>query len=170
MNLHLAARALGGEVSGRQVICPGPGHSRRDRSLSVRLEPSAPDGFLVHSHAGDDWRTCRDHVRTLLGLPTWQPGDEQNRNVPTQHSAKWDLAAVEEEANDMIRTEDDLIRIKSAQKIWDSASEHPDQRVFDYLASRALDPPKELFGPHLRFHAQCPFRNEDTGKTDLVPA
>jgi hypothetical protein len=58
------ARALGGERSGRDtILCPGPGHSPRDRSLSVRLDPRAPDGFLIYSHAGDDWRECRDYVR-----------------------------------------------------------------------------------------------------------
>ena len=31
------ARALGGEVSGDQVLCPGPGHSPKDRSLSVKI-------------------------------------------------------------------------------------------------------------------------------------
>jgi hypothetical protein len=34
-DLRSLARALGGEVVGRQVLAPGPGHSRRDRSLSI---------------------------------------------------------------------------------------------------------------------------------------
>ena len=63
------ARLLDGDVSGSQVVAPGPGHSRKDRSLSVRLSPFAPDGFIVFSHAGDDWRVCRDYVRERLGLP-----------------------------------------------------------------------------------------------------
>jgi hypothetical protein len=72
---------LGGQVAGRDTIaCPGPGHSSRDRSLSVRLDPQASDGFVVHSHAGDDWQTCRDHVRAKLGLPCWQPGGDDNRH------------------------------------------------------------------------------------------
>ena len=28
--------ALGGEINGGQVLCPGPGHSRKDRSMAVR--------------------------------------------------------------------------------------------------------------------------------------
>ena len=51
--LRAVARALGGEMSGSQVLAPGPGHSPKDRSLSVRLSPSAPDGFVAFSHAGD---------------------------------------------------------------------------------------------------------------------
>ena len=68
MDLRSLARALGGEITGASVLAPGPGHSRRDRSLSVTPSALAPDGFLVHSHAGDDWRACRDHVKGLLGI------------------------------------------------------------------------------------------------------
>jgi hypothetical protein len=59
-DMRAAARALGGDVSGRDgVVCPGPGHSRQDRSLSVRFDPSAPDGFVVHSFAGEDRSSAR---------------------------------------------------------------------------------------------------------------
>src|SRR5207248_1762914 len=51
---------------------PGPGHSPKDRSLSIKLNPSAPDGFVVHSFAGDDPLQCKDHVRSKLGI-TWTP-------------------------------------------------------------------------------------------------
>lgn len=34
------ARALGGHVSGRNIAAPGPGHSRADRSLSIKIEPT----------------------------------------------------------------------------------------------------------------------------------
>jgi RecA-family ATPase len=53
-DLQTLAKALGGEVNHRQVLAPGPGHSAIDRSLSVKLDSNAPDGFLVHSFAGDD--------------------------------------------------------------------------------------------------------------------
>jgi putative DNA primase/helicase len=67
--LRSMAQALGGDVAGASVICPGPGHSPRDRSLSVTLLATAPDGFIVFSHAGDDWRACRAHVLERLGRP-----------------------------------------------------------------------------------------------------
>jgi hypothetical protein len=67
------ARALGGDISADgQIVAPGPGHSQRDRSLSIKIDPAAPDGFVVESFASDDWKTCRDHVRQKLGLPEWQ--------------------------------------------------------------------------------------------------
>ena len=68
LDLRTIARALGGDVVGAQVLCPGPGHSAKDRSLSVRFSMLAPDGFVVFSHAGDDPLVCKDHVRGLLGL------------------------------------------------------------------------------------------------------
>jgi len=68
LDLSNIARALGGSVSGRNVVAPGPGHSRADRSLSVKLDPTAPDGFIVQSFAGDPPLACRDHVRAALGL------------------------------------------------------------------------------------------------------
>lgn len=66
---RLLARLLGGEASGNRILAPGPGHSSRDRFLSIRLDPSAQEGFVVHSFARDDPLACRDHVRAVLGLP-----------------------------------------------------------------------------------------------------
>jgi len=73
IDLRSAARSLGGEVSGGGILCPGPNHRASDRSLSVKLDPSAPEGFVIHSHAGDDFAVCRDHVRARLSLPSWEP-------------------------------------------------------------------------------------------------
>jgi Toprim domain len=69
LDLRSIVRALGGEISGGQALVPGPGHSKRDRSLSIKLSATSPDGFVVHSHAGDDWQACRDYVLARLGLP-----------------------------------------------------------------------------------------------------
>src|SRR5262245_49166258 len=67
-SLQQLAVALGGEISGGQVLAPGPGHSPKDRSLSIRLDPAAPSGFLVNSFAGDDPLACKDYVRDKLGV------------------------------------------------------------------------------------------------------
>jgi hypothetical protein len=48
-------------------------HSALDRSLSVTLSSEEHDGFVVNSFANDDWRTCRDHVRSRLGMTTNRP-------------------------------------------------------------------------------------------------
>ena len=75
-DLRAIARALGGEVVGRQVVAPGPGHSPRDRSLSVTISAAAPEGFLAFSHAGDEFAECRDHVKARLGIDRRQ---QENR-------------------------------------------------------------------------------------------
>ena len=82
-DLRAVARALGGEIVSGQVVAPGPGHSAKDRSMSVRLSAGAPDGFLAFSHAGDDWRACRDHVRACLGLT----GESRRRQGPRRPNA-----------------------------------------------------------------------------------
>lgn len=74
LTLQQIARTLGGEVSTDEVLAPGPGHSPEDRSLSIKLDASAPDGFLVHSFAGDHPIRCKDYVREKLGLPAWSGG------------------------------------------------------------------------------------------------
>jgi putative DNA primase/helicase len=67
MTAREIALALGGDVvSANRVAAPGPGHSNRDRSLSILITSS---DFIVHSFAGDDWRACKDYVRSRLGRP-----------------------------------------------------------------------------------------------------
>jgi hypothetical protein len=75
MNAAAIARALGADVVGLdRILCPGPGHSPKDRSLSVWFKSDAPSGFLVHSFAGDDQLECRNHILFLLGFDPWRPG------------------------------------------------------------------------------------------------
>jgi KaiC/GvpD/RAD55 family RecA-like ATPase len=76
-DLPSLARTLGGEVNGDQVLAPGPGHSSKDRSLSVKPDHTAPDGFVVHSFAGDDPLACKDHVRQKAGLPAFKPNGKR---------------------------------------------------------------------------------------------
>src|SRR6516165_2389034 len=66
------AEALGGDVTNGGALVPGPGHSAEDRSLAIKCDSAAPDGFMVHSFAGDDPIMCRDHVRRKLGLPEFK--------------------------------------------------------------------------------------------------
>jgi hypothetical protein len=74
----LSAR-FGAEVSNGQVLAPGPGHSQHDRSLSIKLDANAPDGFLVHSFANDDPIQCRDYVRERCGLPAFKANGGRQR-------------------------------------------------------------------------------------------
>jgi putative DNA primase/helicase len=170
LDLCAIARALGGEVSGRRVLAPGPQHSPKDRSLCVSLAPAMPSGFLVHSFAGDDPIQCKDYVRGRLGLPAWQPGDEQDRRVHLSRIKNWDRTTVDTQASLRERTEDDLLRIKRARALWNEGADPRGTMAVQYLMARALDLPDDLAGAVLRFHTRCPWRNEETGRTECIPA
>jgi putative DNA primase/helicase len=123
-NIRSIAIALGGEVAGRDAVrVPGPGHSRKDRSLRVRF---CPDGsFVTFSEAGDDWRECRDYVRERLGLPNdW-------RREPTDYAPR--IILREQEDADELAS-----RIRSALKRWETSVPIADTLAETYLASRGL--------------------------------
>jgi len=171
INLRAAARALGGDVIGRDAVAvPGPGHSARDRSLTVKFDPRAPDGFLVYSHCDDGWRDCRDHVRARLGLPPWQPGDGQDRRVPPSQVKEFDRAAINAEGERREHTANDVLRIKRACAVWDAGVDPRGTLAEAYLWSRALILDDAIAGAVLRYHPACPWRDEDTGATIYLPA
>jgi putative DNA primase/helicase len=144
LDVRAAARALGGDISGRDgVVCPGPGHSRQDRSLSVRFEPSAPDGFVVYSHAGDSVLDCKDHVRERLGLPLWSPrrGDAA---TPPKIRRHMPVPMADQHAK----------HLSYARSIWDAARPAKGTLVERYLVNtRRLELPDTdaiRFHPRLR--------------------
>ena len=169
IDLRSLQRALGGEISGRQLLCPGPGHSPRDRSLAVRPSPDG-DGFVVHSHCGDDWTLCKDYVRKRLGLPQWQPGDGHDRRVDPLRLKTFERAAVEAEAERRPLTQDDRVRIERARAVWDEATDPRGTLAERYLLSRALALDDDVAGKVLRYHPSCPWRDENTGATVGVAA
>jgi len=170
LDLRAIARALGGEVSGQRVLAPGPQHSPKDRSLCVSLASAMPGGFLVHSFAGDDPIQCKDYVRARLGLPGWQPGDEQDRRVQLSWIKDWDRTIADGQATLREKTEDDLLRIERAQTLWNEAADPRGTRAVQYLMTRALDLADDLAGAALRYHPRCPWRNENSGRTERIPA
>lgn len=122
-NIRSIARALGGQIAGRDaVLVPGPGHSRRDRSLKVKFKP---DGSLsVTSFAGDDWRECKDYIRERLGLPNDWQREPANDDVPIVRLRELD--------------DDEPARIRSALKRWEHAIPLAGTLAETYLASRSL--------------------------------
>lgn len=168
MDLKTLQRALGGEISNGQLLCRGPGHSPRDRSLAVKLAADGV-GFIVHSHCGDDWRACDDYVRRALGWGPWQPGEGRDRSV-SQRQAHRAEPEPDVDAGPRPRSEDDLLRIGRAVAIWKSAVTPRGTAVETYLRSRALELTDDVAGTVLRFHTTCPWRDENTGTTIFIPA
>jgi hypothetical protein len=93
-DLRALARLLGGEVNGDQIRAPGPGHSAADRSLSVKLDAGAPDGFVVHSFATDDPIICKDYVRQKLGAPPFKSNGGDRRRASGDAVERALMAAV----------------------------------------------------------------------------
>jgi Toprim domain len=146
-----AARVLGGEANGSGVVCPGPGHGPKDRSLSVRFEANAPDGFLVTSFAGDDFAACRDHVRDRLGLDTFQP----SRQRPSSQLRAARPTPVETRQDDP----ELAARIERARAIWNAAGELRGTLGESYLRSRGLEVGENL-AHVLRFSPALSYKGE----------
>ncbi|MCJ2070041.1 toprim domain-containing protein [Methylobacterium sp. J-030] len=143
------ASALRGQVAGRHVLAPGPGHSHRDRSLSVRLSETSPDGFIVHSHAGDDWRACRDHVAAALGL-----AEDRWRETCKRHPAaiqRREEARHRAEAQERAEAE---WRQRRVMEMWRSTRPPEGTPAETYLRSRGLDL-RERLNETIRFHPHC---------------
>ncbi|SOR30301.1 Virulence-associated protein E [Methylorubrum extorquens] len=151
MDLRTVAHQLGGEVSGQGILCPGPGHSARDRSLSVMFSPSAPGGFLVFSHAGDEPLVAKDFVRQRLGLSL-----RLEQKVVTEFRAPKSAPPLDPEVGK--RAAD---RSALALRIWREARSPAGTPVESYLARRGLGLPDNP-GEVLRYHDGCPFAGTHT--------
>ena len=142
MSAQEAAAALGGiATSPQSLLCPGPGHSPCDRSLSVRFDSAAPDGFLVHSFTGDDQISCRDHVRAALGLGLWRDRREQAANL---RKVRKPAPASEKPTEGP----EEATRVGWALRIWAEARDPRGTVVEGYLTGRGLELPDDVaFAP-----------------------
>lgn len=118
LSLKQCAQLLGGDICGNGVVAPGPGHRSRDRSLMITPDENAPDGFLTHSYAGDDWRDCRDHVKDLLGIAS-NDFTPKVRNPPI-----------------LTKPADDGQRIAAAIAVWRNTQRIDGTLAEAYLAKR----------------------------------
>jgi putative DNA primase/helicase len=140
------AAALGGELSGRNILAPGPGHSSSDRSLSIRIDPTAPDGFLVNSFAGDPAMACRDHVRAAIGA------DRGTQKQPPSSSK-----SAPGPSRDADR------RVAIALKLWNEGRDPRGTLVSAYLAARGLLIPDDIADEVIRFHSTLKTRVGSVG-------
>jgi hypothetical protein len=88
------------------------------------------DGFIVNSFAaGDDWQTCRDYVRSRLGLPPWGPGRTRSVRVTERPVEQPEHVACLE-----------------AIEIWGKAGRGPGSIIERYLNARGItiEPPPSL--------------------------
>jgi hypothetical protein len=131
---HAIAKALGGEVSGNQVRAPGPGHSARDRSLSIKTGVDADDGFVVHSFAGDDPILCRDYVRERMGVAPFRPGNIAVR-LRARRSRQADVPRLEPLAKSTTDALDWLIKyVDDAERLERFLEGRPQSQIEAMLA------------------------------------
>jgi putative DNA primase/helicase len=123
---------LGGDVTGRdRCNVPGPGHRPNDRSLAIRI---TSNGFVVHSFANDDWKECREYVRSKLGLSD----DWQADKAPPPDATGDDVER----------------RKKSALKLWADCTDPRGTLAERYLREyRELELPESVAYRVIRFHA-----------------
>ncbi len=161
-NAREFAQCMGGEADGSQALVPGPGHSRHDRSLSVRISQDAPDGFIVHSFSGDDPIACRDHVRRMCGLPDFRG---ERRDLTPQ-----EMQAARERR---IKAEGDEAALaafmkRKALEVWQEAIPLPGTIAERYLQIRCGSVPADILDADaLRFHRRCVFKLADGTRTRL---
>jgi putative DNA primase/helicase len=149
-DLAAVARALGGVVvSNTSVSVPGPGHSTNDRSLSIKLDPTANDGFVLHSFAGDSTIACRDHIRAALGLSTSKPISKAAR-----------LGA---SPSVVAPVDSSIERSAFALHLWNAACDPRGTVVADYLSSRELMLPDDVAAGVIRYHPSLKYNGNTVG-------
>jgi phage/plasmid primase-like uncharacterized protein len=137
-SLNAIRSRIGGDLydGGRRLICPGPGHAPRDRSLSVLLTPQGR--VVFHSFAGDDLAACVEH----LGLE----GD-QGRRMTSAEARKAEAAHRQRQAAERSR------KGAHCAQVWEATQPGPGSLVEVYLRGRGITVP---IPPTLRFHENTP--------------
>ena len=160
-SLQELATLLGGDVNGsRGVLCPGPGHSADDRSLSVTPAKN-DDGFTVHSFSPRDTHdACVAHVKALINPERCAALPALGAELP----APDDPDALERALEERRR------RIERAREIWD-ASVSPLRTIVEvYLwRERQLNLEPDVAGSVIRYHPECPWGDKLTGRTFFTP-
>ena len=139
MSLKAIVDKLGGDLyqGGRRANIPAPGHSRKDRSISLML---TDDRVVVHAFNGADWRAVLDDLR--------RQGLIDARNAPQSISGAASVAVA------VIHTPD-RDRIAVANRIWEGG--RAVQRTLSERYTRLRNIERPLPGQEiLRHHPDAP--------------
>lgn len=149
-DLREIVKARGGEIyaGGRAAVIPGPGHSRKDRSLSLRLDEAGNVRF--HSFAGDSVRDCFTYLGIEVGKAHVADRYELDR-----------MRRLREEERRRVETEDRAF----CAAVWAQTQPLEGSLAETYLWSRGLIP--DGF-KDIRFHPAAP-RAKPRGEKDERP-
>lgn len=138
---------LGGEVShsATRAALPGPGHSKKDRSLTLELaqgQGGLPDRILYFCHCG-----CghgHRQVMDYLGLSSDQAGKQRPTDRMRNKHDRSDQKDI-----------DTAGKLAFCRQVWSETRPLQNTIAMKYLGSRAIvlgSPPAVL-----RFHPKCPW-------------
>lgn len=146
---------LGGQLyaGGTQAAVPGPGHSRRDRSLSLRLSDDG-ERVIFYSHAGDSSR----EVMSYLGIEARHSDSRSSREERAR------LEKAREKERRRREAEDNAF----CGAVWNTTAPVEGSPVARYLWNRGL----VLGGSApLRFHPAAPrAKTPDAGTASAMVA
>ncbi len=137
-------RRLHGDWHGSFGLVPGPGHGKKDRSLSVRQDPNDCENVVLHSFAGDRWEDIKDEWRRDGILPS----RETSRRLEVQFSRRRDPARRIETSRrrDVLswkhhaeREIEKADRLAVAQNLWDRSESAERSVVETYLRGRGIE-------------------------------
>jgi hypothetical protein len=146
-DLRAIAQALGGEVHGDTALVPGPGHSRSDRSLSLRI--GANGRIIWHSFAGDRWDDVRSHLERA-GLPF---GSGEPRACEPSAAERESFRQSVERAEWWAQKKRQI-----ALRLWNTATDAGNSLVERYLQFRGI---RRAPPPSLRFAADLNWKPLD---------
>jgi hypothetical protein len=126
---HEIVKRLGGDWCGAYGLVPGAGHSKRDRSLSVRQNPDDAEDVILHSFAGEDWKGIKDEWRAHGIMPA---KDFRCVSAPIPNPARKAAAKAEGEKSE-------AARLETALYLWDCSQPAGHTVVETYLRSRGIE-------------------------------
>lgn len=134
LDLRSIAHALGGTISGKEVLASSPGHSSRDKGTAVRIAPGAPDGILVTCFNGGQAEALavKDTLRAAGILPAYD-GQRRELTLAEKEAIQQAQAERERERQEAQANAAQIARQRLAQAVPALAG-HP------YLAHKRVAP------------------------------
>ena len=126
--------ALGGSWHGRYGCVQAPGHSSKDRGVSIRDAPDQPDGIVLHCGNGADWRDVKKELRRRGSLAEWR----RERGVSARPAPSRDMEQKRREAARK-QAEDEARRIAKARATWHRGEALTGSPAARYLPACGLD-------------------------------
>ncbi len=142
-------RDLGGIWKGSYGLAPCPGHSKHDRSMTIRDKDGGTD-VLINTFGGTDWRDARAQLVAMGYLG----GDKPRADASLSRTTT--TADIEEEAQR---------RSRQAVAIWREAASFAGTPADAYLGGRAIFARSD----RLRFHPAAPV-NPYSSRSETCPA